>query len=119
MKKTVIIADDSRFMRHWLKQKIEKHNYQLVAEASTGLESVRAYQLHKPDIIILDIVMPKSNGLDALKKIIELDPNANVIIASSLATHDNVTRALQYGAKDFIIKPHFNKLIQIMDNIFD
>ncbi|MFD2656337.1 response regulator [Gracilibacillus thailandensis] len=119
MKKTVIIADDSRFMRQWLKQKIEQHSYQVVAEASTGLEAVKAYQQYKPDIIILDIVMPKSNGLDALLKIKDLDPSANVIMASSLATNDNVTRALHYGAKDFIIKPHFHNLIQIMDHIFD
>ncbi|SFL43234.1 two-component system, chemotaxis family, response regulator CheY [Gracilibacillus orientalis] len=119
MKKTVIIADDSRFMRHWLKQTIEKHHYLVIAEASTGLESIKAYQQHKPDIIILDIIMPKSNGLDALKKIKGLDPCANVIMVSSLATHDNVTRALHHGAKDFIIKPHFHNLIQIMDNIFD
>ncbi|MGP4038458.1 response regulator [Gracilibacillus sp. D59] len=119
MKRTVIIADDSRFMRHWLKQQIEMSNYQIIAEASTGLEAVKKYVQYRPDIIILDIVMPESNGLDALKKIREIDKDANVIISSSLATHDNVTRALHYGAKDFIIKPHFNKLIQIMDNTLD
>ncbi|MGN8644789.1 response regulator [Gracilibacillus sp. HCP3S3_G5_1] len=117
MKRTVVIADDSQFMRNWVKQKIEKHHFQVVAEASTGLEAVKAYQQHHPDIVILDIIMPKSNGLDALKKIIELDSNANVIISSSLATHDNVMRALNYGAKDFIVKPHFDNLIEIIDKI--
>ncbi|WP_058308366.1 response regulator [Gracilibacillus massiliensis] len=116
MKNTVIIADDSRFMRRWLKQIIENSSYQVIAEATTGLEAVKIYQHYHPDIIILDIVMPKSNGLDALKKIKELDPQANVIISSSLATHNNVTRALQYGAKDFVVKPNFNKLIEIMNN---
>ncbi|SHM51727.1 response regulator [Gracilibacillus kekensis] len=116
MKKTVIIADDSRFMRRWLKQIIEKNSYEVIAEATTGLEAVKMYQQFHPDIILIDIVMPKSNGLDALKKIKELDPKANVIISSSLATTNNITCALQYGAKDFIVKPHFNTLIKIMDN---
>ncbi|KAB8127851.1 response regulator [Gracilibacillus oryzae] len=117
MKKTVLIADDSTFMRKWLKQIIEKHPYKVIGEAKNGLDAVMQYQRLQPDIVLLDIIMPKSNGLDALKKIMELDPHANVIISSSLATRSNVISALQYGAKDFIIKPHFSELIKALDNI--
>ncbi|SES22224.1 two-component system, chemotaxis family, response regulator CheY [Gracilibacillus ureilyticus] len=115
--KTVLIADDSKFMRRWLKQIIEKHPYQVIGEASNGLEAVMQFQKLRPDIILLDIIMPRANGLDALKKIIELNPNANVIIVSSLATKSNVMSALHLGAKDFIIKPFFNDLIKALDKI--
>ncbi|MFC4403067.1 response regulator [Gracilibacillus xinjiangensis] len=115
--KTVLIADDSTFMRKWLKQIIEKHPYKVIGEAKNGLEAVMQYQKLRPNIILMDIVMPKVNGLDALRKIIELDPCANVIISSSLATKNNVTSALQYGAKDFIVKPHFSGLIKVLDKI--
>ncbi|MDX8045630.1 response regulator [Gracilibacillus sp. S3-1-1] len=116
MKNTVIIADDSQFMRHWIKEKIEQHHYQVVAEAKNGLEAVRAYLRHKPNIVIMDIVMPNSNGIDALIKIKEIDPKANVIMSSSLATNENVMKALNYGASEFIVKPHFDNLIEVMNN---
>ncbi|MFC4386732.1 response regulator [Gracilibacillus marinus] len=117
--RTVLIADDSAFMRKWIKRLVEKSDYTVIGEAINGLDAVKQYQRLRPNIVILDIVMPKSNGLDALAKIMELNPNANVIISSSLATRDNVTRAIQLGAKDFIIKPHFQGLVNILNKIDD
>lgn len=115
--KTILIADDSAFMRKWLRNILEKHAYVVIAEAANGIDAVRLYQKHHPEMVLLDIIMPVTDGLTALKKIKQLDQCANIIIVSSLATKENVMVALQHGAKDFIIKPYFHNLIPTLEKI--
>jgi two-component system chemotaxis response regulator CheY len=111
--KTVLIADDSSFMRNKLKQ-IIKQNYQVLAEAKDGEEAINYFKNYKPDIVLLDLTMPKVDGLRALKEIMKMDANAKVVVFSAWATKYTMIEALQSGAKDFIIKPHFNQLISAL-----
>ncbi|MFS0820381.1 response regulator [Bacillus sp. 1P02SD] len=117
MRKTILIADDSLFMRNYLKSLIARENYKVISEASNGEEAIIKYKKCLPDIVFMDITMPKVNGIDALIEIKKLDPNATVIMCSSLGQKSFITDALKNGAADFIIKPYFNNLHDILKKI--
>jgi two-component system chemotaxis response regulator CheY len=85
-----------------------------ILEAQDGLEAVELYRNHRPDLVFMDIVMPKQNGLDALVAIREYDQAARVIIASSAGTHKNLKSAIDAGACDFIQKPFEKEAVLAM-----
>ena len=99
-----IIVDDAAIMRHRLRLILESH-FTIITEASNGYEAVGLYTQFRPDFITLDISMPEMNGIDALKKIIGLYPDAKIVIVSAVGQKQTVFEALSLGAKDFIIKP--------------
>jgi len=105
MKGRVLIADDASFMRQMIREIIEPEGFEIVAEAADGVEAVEQYEAVRPDIVTMDIVMPKRSGIDAAKRILELDPAARVVMCSALGQESLVMEALQVGAKDFIVKP--------------
>ena len=113
----ILLADDSRFMRNWLKQILQKHGYINFAEASNGEQAVLMYRLVNHEIVFLDITMPKIDGLAALQQIMEINPKAKVIMCSALSTNTNVTAALRLGALDFMVKPFFNDMKKIIERI--
>jgi two-component system, chemotaxis family, chemotaxis protein CheY len=116
--KTILIADDSRFMRILLKNLLTDNGYQVVAEASDGSSAVSLYKEKTPDIVILDLTMSIMNGLDALKNILKWDPKAKVIIYSAMGQKRLIIDAIEIGAKDFIIKPYFNELIPALNKLY-
>jgi two-component system chemotaxis response regulator CheY len=105
MKARVLIADDASFMRQMIREIIEPEGYEVVGEATDGVEAVEQYQKLHPDIVTMDIVMPKRSGIDAVKRILEQSPGACVVMCSALGQETLVREALQAGAKDFIVKP--------------
>nr|WP_099355520.1 response regulator [Fredinandcohnia onubensis] len=117
MRKTVLIADDSLFMRSYLKRIIVEENYKVISEASNGEEVVLQYKKFLPDVVFMDITMPKVNGINALIEIKKFDPNAKVIMCSSLGQKSYIIDAIRNGATDFIVKPYFNNLVNILRKI--
>ncbi|SFC90410.1 response regulator [Butyrivibrio sp. YAB3001] len=105
MRKKILIADDTNFMREMIKSALDPEKYQIIAEATDGVQAVENYKEKKPDLVILDINMPKMNGIDALTEIINYDANANVIMCSDQKYENMIVMAIKRGAKDFIIKP--------------
>jgi two-component system chemotaxis response regulator CheY len=105
MKARVLIADDASFMRQMIREIIEPEGFEIVGEAVDGIEAVEMYQSMQPDLVTMDIVMPRRSGIDAVKGILELDPDATVVMCSALGQESLVMEALQAGAKDFIVKP--------------
>ncbi len=105
MRKKILIADDTNFMREMLKAALDPEKYQIVGEALTGEEAVAYYKEKQPDLLILDINMPKMNGIDALTEVMAYDPKANVIMCSDQKYENMIMMALKKGAKDFVIKP--------------
>jgi len=101
----VLFVDDSSFMRSLLKGIILKDPYQSVGEASNGKEALELYRKLKPDLVTMDIVMPEMDGIDAVKAIREIDPEARIIMVSAMGQQGMVIDAIQAGARDFIIKP--------------
>ncbi|MEH7342735.1 response regulator [Bacillus sp. JJ1532] len=118
MNKTVLIADDSRFLRNLIKNILHKEGFRVFFEASDGTSAVSLYKEKSPDIVLLDLTMPTLNGLEALKKIIEYDPKANIIICSAMGQNRLIVEAINSGAKDFIVKPYFNELVPAVRKLF-
>ena len=100
-----IVVDDAAFMRMMVKDILTKGGYNVVGEAENGVVAVQKYAELKPDLVTLDITMPEMDGIQALKKIKEVDAGANVIMCSAMGQQAMVIEAIQNGAKDFIVKP--------------
>ena len=103
--KRVLIADDASFMRQMIRDIIEPEGFEVVGEASDGVEVVEKYRKLRPDLVMMDIVMPKRSGIDAVKAIKAEDAGARVVMCSALGQDALVSEALQAGARDFIVKP--------------
>ncbi len=101
----ILLADDLSFMRMVQKEILSERGYNIVGEASDGIEAVEKYKELRPDVVILDITMPNMNGLEAMKKILEFDPDAKIIICSALGQQKLIVEAIKAGVKDFIVKP--------------
>ena len=105
MAKSILICDDAAFMRMMIKDILTKNGYVIAGEAENGKIAVEKYAEVKPDLVLLDITMPEMDGIQALKKIREADPNAVVVMCSAMGQQAMVIEAIQSGAKDFIVKP--------------
>ena len=79
-----LVVDDSSFMRTVLKDILLENGLSQIYEATNGKEAVEAYRKHRPDIVTMDIIMPGTNGLWAMKTILEIDPKAKIIVVTSL-----------------------------------
>jgi two-component system chemotaxis response regulator CheY len=101
----VLIVDDLAFIKIALRDILEKSGFRVVGEASNGEEAITLYQDKRPDVVLMDITMPGMDGLTALRRIREIDPEARVIICSALGQQRLIVQAIQLGAKDFIVKP--------------
>ena len=101
----VLIADDAAYMREMLRDILTSGGYDIVAEASDGEEAVSAYREHTPDLVTLDIVMPRKSGLEALREILAVDPGACVVMCSALGQDALVRDMLKAGARGYVVKP--------------
>ncbi|MCC3145214.1 response regulator [Halanaerobium sp. Z-7514] len=100
----ILIADDAAFMRLNLKN-ILKDDFEITGEAENGQEAVELYQELNPDIVTMDITMPVMDGLEAIKAIKDIDPDAQIVVCSAMGQQKIVIQAIELGAKDFIVKP--------------
>ena len=105
---TVLIVDDAKFIRMVLRRILTSQGHTVVAEATNGEEAVELYAKYRPDIVTMDIVMPKLNGIEAVKRIMEFDPRAKIIMVTALGQESFVLEAIKAGAREFIIKPFRN-----------
>jgi two-component system, chemotaxis family, chemotaxis protein CheY len=102
----IMIVDDSYFMRNLLRNILESIGYKVVAEAKDGYEAVEKYSKLRPHVTIMDVFMPRKDGLEAIMEIISIDKNAKVVICSTLDHEALANTALKYGAKYVIFKPY-------------
>ena len=105
MSKKVLIVDDAVVMRMMIKGILSKHGYEVVGEAQNGVESVDKYKQLQPDLVTMDMVMPEMDGITAVRQIMSMDPNAKIIMCTSMGQQALVVEAIQAGAKSFITKP--------------
>jgi len=101
----VLVADDASFMRQMIREIVEAEGHEVVGEASDGDEAVEEWKRLHPDVVTMDIVMPRRSGIDAVKGIMDLDSTACIVMCSALGQETLVQEALQAGARDFIVKP--------------
>ena len=103
--KRVLIVDDALIMRKRIKQIAEEASWQVAGEAKDGEEAVALYRQEKPDLVTMDIVMARMDGVAALKQIVHDDPQARVVMVSAVNQKDKLVECIQAGAIDFIVKP--------------
>jgi len=113
--KRVLIVDDSSMMRRLIRNIVVKNGYEVVGEASNGKAGVKKYKELQPDIVTMDLVMDEMTGIEALSRILGEDPEANVIMISSMGQDVIVRDAIVLGARDFLLKPFDEK--EVMDAI--
>lgn len=101
----ILIGDDSILARKQLKDVITSFGISNIIEACNGQEAIDKYKEQKPDMVFLDIVMPVKDGHSAIAEIMEVNPDADIVIVSSVGTQSQLRQAIQLGAKDFIQKP--------------
>jgi two-component system chemotaxis response regulator CheY len=118
MSATVMIIDDAVFMRNILRAMMKDKGYSIIAEAASGIEAMRILHDQDPDIIILDIILPDINGLDLLKSILKVRPQAKVVVCSSISQEPIIKKAMDSGAKAFIQKPFTpEKVIDALESL--
>ena len=114
----ILICDDSMFARKKLGSTISSFGVKEVYEAGDGEEAVAKFKEFSPDVVFMDIIMPKKTGVEALGEIMEVNPEAKVIMASSVGTQAHLKEALKAGATDFLQKPVADDDVKnILDNI--
>lgn len=107
MKKvSLLIVDDSSFMREMLREIVESKGFNVIAEARDGCEASYKYKDHHPDLVIMDLVMPRKSGIEAVKEILVFDPWAKIVMSVALGQERLALEALQAGAKDYFTKPY-------------
>jgi len=116
--KTVLIVDDSALMRRMMRSILISNGFQVVGEAVNGRDGVAKYQELRPDIVTMDVTMDEMNGLEALGVIMGIDPNAKVVMVSSMGQEVIVREAIMLGAQNFIIKPYDDsKVVKILSKL--
>lgn len=102
----ILIVDDALIMRMMIKDILQVvGGYEICGEASDGFEAIEKYKELKPDLVTMDIIMPKCNGIEALKEIMKYDKNAKIVVITAIDQREALMEAIKHGAKDFIVKP--------------
>jgi two-component system chemotaxis response regulator CheY len=116
----ILIVDDTMFMRTLLKNILFSGGHDIVGEAADGTEAVAMYLELKPDLVTMDVVMPKMNGIEALKAIKAADPAAKVIMCTAVGQEQMVKLAVKSGAKGYIVKPfQAPKVLEEVKNVLN
>lgn len=114
-KTKVLVVDDEKIITLQISEMLRSEGFDVVGTAADGGEAIRkAEELH-PDIILMDIIMPKEHGLDAIPKIYKSLPDTTIIVLTALQSKAILMEALDGGAKDYILKPYSKEdLINIL-----
>lgn len=106
MGKKILIVDDASFTRMMLKELLQKNGYDEVFEAVDGQDAVNTYEIERPDVVLMDVLMPHMDGIDTLQAILALNKKAKIIMCTAMGQESIVLQSIRYGAVDFIVKPY-------------
>jgi len=115
----VLVVDDAMFMRSMIKDILNNSGkFNVVGEASNGVEAVEVYKNTKPDLVTMDIVMPVMDGIEATKEILKINPSAKIVMVSALGQEPLVIESIAAGARDFIVKPFSpEKVLKVLEQV--
>jgi two-component system chemotaxis response regulator CheY len=113
----ILVVDDASFMRTVLKDIIKSNGLATeILEAGDGVEGVKAYQTNKPNLVTMDVNMPRADGIQALRAIMKIDPTAKVVMVTSVEQKQIVQDAMKLGARDYIVKPFDKTTVGLVIN---
>jgi len=115
----VLVVDDAPFLRGMVKYFLAHGGYEVCGEAGSGELAIDLFRQLSPDLVIMDIIMPDMNGVEAVREIRNIDPSARILMLSAISNKPVVSLALEMGAKDFLAKPFkreafLQKVAQVM-----
>jgi len=111
MAEKILIVDDEIFVRKLLSEILKKGGYEIVGEAKDGKEGIEKYRSLKPDLVTMDILMPKRDGIggiEAVRNIVKEDKDAKILMVSALGQYSLVVESIEAGARDFVTKPFYS-----------
>lgn len=116
-----MIVDDSNVIRNRITRGSKEMDFSVVATATNGAEALELYRQHRPDLVTMDLTMPKMDGLECISEITAMDEDANILVISALSDKATGIKALEYGARGFICKPFtdedlFQALVEMMES---
>lgn len=100
-----MIVDDSNIIRNRIQRAYDSGRFMLVASATNGAQAIEKFNVHRPDVITMDLTMPQMDGLECIEKIIALNPETRVLVVSALSDKATGIQALSLGASGFLCKP--------------
>ena len=114
----IMIVDDCENVRSSLRRVMEHNNHEVICEAENGVIALDLYDTYKPDIVTMDIAMKNGNGLSAIKKILNHDPEARIVVISALNDEFTIREALKSGVLSFLVKPpDLENVVKTIENI--
>lgn len=114
MSKRIMVVDDSRLVRVQLEDVLAGTEYEVAAYCRSGEDAIEQYAAVQPDLVTMDIIMQGMDGLDAAEIILKNNPDARIVMVSSLAYDDTFERAKAIGARGFVDKPfHQEQLLKV------
>ncbi|MBO4903408.1 MAG: response regulator [Lachnospiraceae bacterium] len=114
----VLLIDDSKTSRKFLKEIVETAGHEVIGEAGDGEEGYLKFKELRPDLVTLDITMPKMDGLESLQLIRKEDENAKVIMITAAGQKEKMMLAIKYGASEFIAKPYeAEKVVELINKV--
>ncbi len=105
MGKTILIADDAKFIRTMVRDILTEKGYKIAGEATNGNEAVQMYEKLKPDLVTMDITMDEKDGLDAAREILAKYPEARIVMVTALGQDKMLMDSIKIGVRDFVVKP--------------
>lgn len=107
----VLVVDDSPESRDLMNEILSRYEVQEIIKAATGEEAIEKYREAKPDVVLLDLILPEMDGIEVLKQIISMDNDAKVIMITGREQEDIKEKCINAGAKDYLLKPFSPKMI--------
>ena len=119
MARKVMIVDDVSFVRKTIAKILTDANYQVVGEAEDGNAAIQMYKKLRPDLVTMDIVMPNMGGIEAARKICQMDKSARVVMISAMEQESLIMEAINAGARDYILKPFSaDEILKTLERVF-
>lgn len=119
-KPRVLVVDDAVVMRMMMKDILSKNGFEVVGEAQNGADAVEKYKTLHPDVVTMDMVMPGMDGIAAVKQIIADDPEAKIVMCTSMGQEALLKEAMDAGAKTRITKPFRpSDILEVIGKILD
>lgn len=116
----LMVVDDSNIIRNRIQRAYNNEKFMLVATASNGADAVEKFQLHKPDVVTMDLTMPHMDGLECIEKIVSIDEDVRILVVSALSDKATGIQALSLGASGFLCKPFSDEeLVIALDELMD